>query len=114
MNNIVKAEFKSVKANLKGYVRRKIKGRVYPGIKEEKEGEIEGMLWLNVTPEAITRLNIFEGYEYISREVEVLVKGVPTTAMVYIYAFPAELSEEEWSFEVFNKHHSHLYSGERK
>ena len=60
MKNVVKAEYRSVKALLRGYIRKKVKGQVYPGITEYADSVIEGVLWLNVTEEGVKRLDYFE------------------------------------------------------
>mgnify|MGYP002076206927 CR=1 FL=1 len=59
IKNIVKADFESVDATLEGYVRKKVKERVYPGITALKDSTVNGKLWLNVTPNALTKLDYF-------------------------------------------------------
>ena len=80
MKNVVKAEYKSVKALLRGYIRKKVKGQVYPGITECANSVIEGVLWLDVKEEGVQKLDYFEseGKMYLRKKVSVEVEGVST------------------------------------
>lgn len=49
---------------LKGYGRRHVKGRVYPGLIVAPAEEVKGKLYLNLSNEDMKSLDYFEGTEY--------------------------------------------------
>jgi gamma-glutamylcyclotransferase (GGCT)/AIG2-like uncharacterized protein YtfP len=46
---------------LKGYVRRRVKGQIYPGLLQSEANRFDGVLYLSVPASAWERLDRFEG-----------------------------------------------------
>lgn len=97
--------FKS--AVLNDYVRRTVRGEVYPGIVARKGESVQGVVYFGLTAAAVDRLDRFEGNLY--RRSGVVVNaghGAAIEAQAYIIEnrFVYRLSESEWHFEAFQKH----------
>jgi len=89
---------------LEGYVRRRLHGVVYPGIRPEPGASVAGRLYLEVPPAAVARLDDFEGSLYLRSEVSVRgADGVAIDAQAYVIApaYHGRLSDEAWSYEDF-------------
>lgn len=103
----------SIPVILEGYRRYGIRGEQYPGIVRADEGQVEGVLYLDVSPEAITRLDLFEGKTYSREPVRVLQKseGIPFEAMTYVVKpeFVHLLTLESWDFNNFVKNGKQLF-----
>lgn len=72
-------------AYITGYQRFQVKNKNYPGI-IKSDGIVHGLLYSNVSPESIAKLDLYEGSEYNREKVEVFL--VPTsqlTAWCYLY-----------------------------
>ncbi len=93
-----------VSATLKDFKRSTIYGEEYPGIAAHPGAEVKGVLYLGLPPEAIERLDIFEGEQYSRQEVHVVTEqSPPGKAMTYIIkpAYSGLLTGEPWSYEHF-------------
>ena len=82
-NRLVKGNYLSQKATLKGYARRSVKNDEYPVIFPADES-VEGVVYYDITDEDMITLDTFEGEYYERKEVELLVKGTPLQACVYV------------------------------
>lgn len=93
-----------VSARLKGFQRSEISGEEYPGIVAHPGAEVEGVLYFDLPPRAIDRLDSFEGEQYSRQEVQVMTAQlVPYTAMTYVIK-PEHcylLTGKPWSYEHF-------------
>jgi gamma-glutamylcyclotransferase (GGCT)/AIG2-like uncharacterized protein YtfP len=78
-------------AVLKGFSRRQVKGKSYPGLLKSEDAEVEGLLYLCVIPKDVAILHGFEGREYIPTEVEVETDGGRVAACVYLSRNPETL-----------------------
>ena len=56
---------------LNGYSRRCVKGECYPAVVTDKQGRVEGMVYLNVPDTAWERLDRFEGEMYTRQLVQI-------------------------------------------
>lgn len=94
----------SVPAILKNYKRSKIHGEEYPGIVAHPGAEVAGVLYLDLPPKAIERLDLFEGNQYSRQEVQ-LVTACFTASQAMAYVIKPEnrnlLTGEDWSYEYF-------------
>jgi gamma-glutamylcyclotransferase (GGCT)/AIG2-like uncharacterized protein YtfP len=93
-----------VSAILKDFRRSTLHGVDYPGIATHPGAEVQGVLYLDLPPEALLRLDIFEGEQYKRQEVQVLTaQGDPSKAMTYIIkpAYNHLLTGEPWSYQNF-------------
>ena len=82
-NRLVKGNYLSQKATLRGYARRSVKGDEYPVIFQADE-LVEGVVYYDISEEDRIILDIFEGEYYERKEVELLVKNEPIMASVYV------------------------------
>jgi len=91
-------------ACLSNFFRSKMHGREYPGIVEQPKTQVAGVLYRNLSPEALQRLDAFEGEMYQRQEVEVMTKehGL-AMAMTYVIKprYRNQLTDEEWDFRSF-------------
>ena len=92
------------RAVLKGYVRRRVKGHVYPGLLQREASHVEGVLYLNVPASAWERLDRFEGEMYARRTVSIeMDSGGRLAAETYIVRpeYVNRLEKAEWDFSEF-------------
>jgi gamma-glutamylcyclotransferase (GGCT)/AIG2-like uncharacterized protein YtfP len=93
-------------AVLSGYVRRAVRGEVYPAISPRPGETVEGVVYFDLTPEAFDRLDRFEGPMYRRTAVTVTLQGSGSEkAAAETYVIAPEhldrLSDRNWSFEEF-------------
>lgn len=91
-------------AHLHGFRRTRVKDEEYPGIRENAEGMVQGILYLDVPEAAVQRLDLFEGEMYERRQVMVQTEdGVEKSAMTYVFrpGYHDLLTEIPWDFEEF-------------
>ncbi len=94
-------------ATLEGHVIRRVRGAAYPGI-HAAPGAVDpvpGNVHLDVSGEALRRLDAYEDRFYVREEVFPVVPGIGTVA-AQTYLVPPDhaaaiLSEEPWSLEWF-------------
>lgn len=95
-------------ARLTEHTAKRLQGRSYPVLVESRGTETLGVLYQNVTQEALARLDAFEGTYYDRVMVEVLAAdGTATAAWVYRAARaddPAILTEA-WDAAAFEQNH---------
>jgi gamma-glutamylcyclotransferase (GGCT)/AIG2-like uncharacterized protein YtfP len=107
MSRVAGGVFSFKPAVLNDYVRRTVRGEVYPGIVARKGESVQGVLYFDLTAAAIDRLDRFEGELY--RRSGVVVDaghGASIEAQAYIIEneFVHRLSDSEWRFEAFQKY----------
>lgn len=90
-------------ASLSGYLRSRLHGLDYPAIFPAQGGEVNGILYLDLNPQALQRLDIFEGEMYRRKELIVTSAGKPLPAMAYVLKNPYHhlLSGKEWHLAEF-------------
>ena len=90
-------------ATLKDFQRSRIRGEEYPGIVAHPGAEVEGILYRDLMPKAIERLDTFEGQQYSRQEVQVMTAHGPCLAMAYVIKpeHSLLLTGETWSYEHF-------------
>jgi gamma-glutamylcyclotransferase (GGCT)/AIG2-like uncharacterized protein YtfP len=89
---------------LKGYVRQRVKGQVYPGLLQREANRVDGVVYLNVPASAWERLDRFEGEMYARRTVSIeMDSGGRLAAETYIVRpeYVDRLEEAEWDFSEF-------------
>ena len=94
----------SVPANLKDFFRSRIRGEEYPGIVFQPGSKVSGILYQDLPPSAMERLDRFEGRQYLRQEVQVLTEGhgLCTADTYVIHPEHKELlTGEPWSYEHF-------------
>ncbi len=86
------------------FFRSRIIKQEYPGIVPQPGARVHGVLYLNLSAEAIERLDTFEGDLYKREEIEVITQTHSSvTAMTYVIKpqYIELLTNEEWSFSDF-------------
>jgi len=104
MAKVAGATFESKPGMLQGYQRKLVKDEVYPGIREHPESSVEGVVYFNITPAALQRLDYFEGEMYERHEVNIIHKDNTTThAQTYVIRpeYEHHLSNQDWSYDEF-------------
>jgi gamma-glutamylcyclotransferase (GGCT)/AIG2-like uncharacterized protein YtfP len=112
---VVGQDFETRPATLPGYEIRRVKNAVYPGIirlapysqpstLNSQPSSVPGLLYHNLDPESLARLDRFEGEDYRRLEVEVTTnEGHPLTAETYV--IPPEhghlLTDDFWTAQQF-------------
>ena len=94
----------SDQAILHNFFRSKIQNEEYPGIAPRPGAVVSGVLYLGLVPEAIHRLDIFEGELYERQEVEVMSENHGSArAMTYVIkpSYRDLLTGENWSYGYF-------------
>lgn len=95
---------KSSPARLDGFSRHPVAGEDYPGIRPNAGHSVAGLLYLDVAPHQLARLDVFEGMQYERQEVHVTLDGGLTcTACAYVFKpdFVHLLAPGEWDFDAF-------------
>ncbi|MGJ3244267.1 MAG: gamma-glutamylcyclotransferase family protein [Opitutales bacterium] len=98
----------STLAQVNGYARFRLVDRDYPGLVKEAGASAEGLLYRDVTPEAVERVDAFEDtfYERQSVTVQPLDGGDPVEASAYVVPFlaAAELVDPRpWDYQHFRE-----------
>ena len=109
MRAVTGRSFQSLKGTLRGYSRKAVPGHTYPGIIAAPDGILEGVIYLNVSEEAISRLDAFEGEGYKRIIVSVESNGI-IPCDTYLCLNPEELeSSPEWDFNYFKDNHRDIF-----
>lgn len=94
----------SAPARLEDYSRHPIRDQDYPGMIPARGGEVRGVLYQNVPPLALARLDAFEGAQYERTTVRVkLADGRAIEAETYVFRpeHAALLLPGEWDYPRF-------------
>lgn len=92
---------------LNNYFRARVKNEVYPGIYPRITYQVSGILYFDIPPAAIIRLDQFEGETYFRQEVEVTSEDRNShQAVTYVVKpqYISELLDVEWKYEIFLQH----------
>lgn len=93
-------------SRLRGYERRTVRGKIYPGIYEEPQAEVLGQLWFDVDTETMAILDYFEDEFYQRRTVQVFtVSRGDVEAEVYVVPLETRhvLSIDPWDENDFRR-----------
>ncbi|KAK0739539.1 hypothetical protein B0T21DRAFT_362820 [Apiosordaria backusii] len=114
----IKALHTFTPAILHGYCRRRVRGADYPGITLDKDHKVFGMYASGLTRANMTKLDYFEGPQYVRRTVDVKlldkvgdlkgegnVEGETKRAEVYVFNpfHEDHLEDKEWDLEEFKR-----------
>ena len=105
-NSAVTYRYKSVNAQLNGFQRKSVLNEEYPGIvPTASTSHVNGILYKDIRPEDISRLDTFEGEMYRRKTVNVKVKNDIVHAETYVVRpqFFHLLSHLDWDPEHFKK-----------
>lgn len=107
-NKVVGRTYPTCKGTLSGYMRYRVAEKSYPGIIQEDDRSVQGVVYLGVNSRDLERLDRFEGNIYEAREVIVKTEtDIMLNALAYVIkpVFEGLLSEEQWVLEEFIKTH---------
>lgn len=99
---LVGGRYLSEPAVLPGYRRFAVPGVAYPGIVAAPGQEVAGLLYRDVAPDDLARLDLFEGAEYRRDALPVtLADGTVLVAETYVWLDHGRLSDAAWLPEAF-------------
>ena len=99
---LVGGRYRSEPAVLPGYRRFAVPGVTYPGIVAAPGEQVAGLLYLDVGPGDLARLDLFEGAEYRREALPVtLADGSVLVAETYVWLDHGRLSDAAWLPEAF-------------
>jgi gamma-glutamylcyclotransferase (GGCT)/AIG2-like uncharacterized protein YtfP len=104
MNQVAGCHANFVSATLKDFKRSTIRGEEYPGIVSHPGSEVEGVLYFDLPPKAIERLDSFEGVQYSRQDVLVKTEQLAQySAMTYVIKpeYCYLLTDNPWNYERF-------------
>jgi gamma-glutamylcyclotransferase (GGCT)/AIG2-like uncharacterized protein YtfP len=104
INKVAGCRLDFCQARLNGYFRSNIRDKEYPGISPRSGAMVPGVLYLDLSPEAIERLDVFEGELYRRQVVEVVTEHHGfVKAMTYVIKPQHRdlLTNVEWDFNYF-------------
>lgn len=98
--------YQKMDAELADFIRLKVRGEEYPGIIPSIANRVAGQLILNVTPDDIQQLDVFEGKYYKRELVKVTSANREYPAETYVFRkkYQSLLSMEEWDADIFKNH----------
>lgn len=106
-DTIVKANYRASSATLRGYSRRKIINDIYPVAFEADDKDfINGIVYYDVEPADISRLDEFEGSYYRRTLISAELKNqTPIPADVYVIKprYRHLISSQEWNPDDFQQ-----------
>lgn len=104
--------FRFEPATLRGYVRYRLIGRVYPGLRRRPGAATGGLLYRNVDRLSLARLDRFEDFFYRRQTLGVIAgSGGSVLADVYVIdpRYYRLLEPRRWSLQAFARHRLRRY-----
>ncbi|MCQ8896186.1 gamma-glutamylcyclotransferase [Limnobacter humi] len=100
---VVKGQYARQPATAVGYARYAVPQEDYPAMVEQAGAQVQGMVWLDVTPEDIERLDAFEGPEYTRQTIAVQLESLkePLQVDTYLWLNHDQLQRHEWRVDLF-------------
>lgn len=102
-----------VEATLNGFVRYGVKDEQYPGVIALPGSSVQGILYRDVQPDALARLDLFEGDLYHRRQVQVRCHDTTVLVPAMVYAIKPQYSHvltgEPWDFQHFLRNGRELF-----
>ena len=114
MRAVTGRSFAHERARLDGWVRLRIRGAEYPGIRPRRGASTPGTLWRGVDPESAARMDAFESSLYERRSLPVRsAAGESLDALVYAIRpeHYGELSHEPWDKARFARESLAAFAG---
>jgi len=112
MEIVAGLRFPARRATLAGYRRRGLHGRVYPGLLPAAGESVEGVLWEDLDPPALARIDRFEGSLYERPELRVTLAGGESCAAFVFLLRPehhALATDAAWDEAEFRERHLTAY-----
>ncbi len=112
LDPLVSEKYMPQKSILNGYCRKAIIGEHYPGIVKKDASRVEGVLYTNVSPKDLNKLDEYEGDQYIRTSVKVILDGNSIRADTYVFQdrYLHLLSKKDWNPDDFEERYLHVYT----
>ncbi len=110
-SQVVRGVYACENAVAKGFQRYAVPNETYPGMVREQAEQVQGLLWLNVQPQDLERLDAFEGTEYERATIDVQLNKDSSfiQAGAYLWRDPSTLSKQLWSVATFERDGMHAF-----
>lgn len=97
-------------AVVQGFRRVFVAGRHYPMLLPRASGWVDGTLLWGVDPESLHRLQVYEGWEYTLRPVQVRTAS-GSAALAHVFICPPEISADkrDWRFDLWILRHKRRF-----
>lgn len=110
---VVAGSYRKTGAVLRGYERKGVKGEVYPVlVPSSPYSQVHGVVYFDVSPDDLSRLDIFEGEYYFRKTEQVTTEDAEAiSAGVYILKeeYYTIISPHGWDAEQFEKTGLHFF-----
>ena len=113
-NEVVQGDYQSYPGTVSGFVRRSIQHEHYPAMLPGPVNEtVEGVLYLDIDSEDLTRLDQFEGSIYDRQDVQVMTENNIYAAQTYVIkdSYRNLVSDREWDPDKFEDEGIHQFLG---
>ncbi len=113
-NEVVQGDYQSYPGTVSGFVRRSIQHEHYPAMLPGPVNEtVEGVLYLDIDSEDLTRLDQFEGSIYDRQDVQVMTENNIYAAQAYVIkdSYRNLVSDREWDPDKFEDEGIHQFLG---
>jgi gamma-glutamylcyclotransferase (GGCT)/AIG2-like uncharacterized protein YtfP len=97
--SIISGNYSSESAVLKGYARKKVKRKDYPGLIKHDGSKVEGMIYYDISEEDFRKLDEYEGEEYVRMKVSAkLTSGKKVECFMYLFKkeYFGKLTNRDW------------------
>lgn len=110
-SQVVRGVYACENAIATGFQRYAVPNETYPGMVREAAAQVQGLVWLNVQPQDLARLDAFEGAEYQRDIIEVRLNkdGSAIEAGAYLWLDSSALSDALWSVTTFERDGMHAF-----
>ena len=99
---VVHGHYAPAPATVRDYRRYAVAGDTYPGIVASPGDSVDGVIYQNVEPDDVTRLDHFEGVDYRRIEIDAhRSDGSTQLVQTYLMIRPQALSDQAWLPENF-------------
>ena len=112
MDLVVEQKFNAMSARLPDYTRCCLRRRVYPGIVPHKNSHVDGLIYFDMSEQAIQRLDFFEGVEYDRIDVQPFLsngESIQSCAYVVSPIYQNVLEVYKWNEDSFEQNHLDIY-----
>lgn len=113
-SEVVRGDYQSYPGTVSGFVRMSIRHEHYPAmLPGPVNATVEGVLYLDIDSEDLTRLDQFEGSIYDRRDVQVMTDNNIYAAQTYVIkdSYRNLVSDREWDPEKFEDDGIHQFLG---
>ena len=100
---VVCGKYRFAPAQLSGHVRLAVADETYPGMIASAGNQVHGVVYFDVAPDDLERLDEFEGSEYRRVTLDARVGDAVVPVDTYLFTAVPRLLEQEWRPEEFQQ-----------